>query len=87
MSVQQAPPHDGSAVSGLIGFEHRYAEVNGTRLHYVAGGEGPAIVLLHGWPYTGSDSSGPESWTQDWLLTLRKSIRARNAVGTWRLPG
>jgi pimeloyl-ACP methyl ester carboxylesterase len=22
------------------------------RIHYVAGGEGPAVVLLHGWPYT-----------------------------------
>ena len=33
-------------------FTHRYAEVNGTRLHYVVGGKGPAIVLLHGWPYT-----------------------------------
>jgi pimeloyl-ACP methyl ester carboxylesterase len=26
--------------------------VNGARIHYVVGGEGPAVVLVHGWPYT-----------------------------------
>jgi pimeloyl-ACP methyl ester carboxylesterase len=45
------PPKADSAVSGLEGFTHRYAEVNGTRIHYVMGGKGPAIVLLHGYPY------------------------------------
>ena len=39
-------------VADLAGFAHAYAEVNGTRLHYVVGGQGPAVVLLHGWPYT-----------------------------------
>ena len=34
------------------GFEHRTAEVNGVRLHYVIGGRGPAVVLLHGFPET-----------------------------------
>ncbi len=47
----QAPQAD-SEVAGLTGFTHRYADVNATRIHYVIGGEGPAIVLLHGWPYT-----------------------------------
>lgn len=28
----------------------RYAEVNGVRLHYVEDGEGPLVVLLHGFP-------------------------------------
>jgi pimeloyl-ACP methyl ester carboxylesterase len=32
------------------GFESEFAEVNGTRIHYVRGGSGPAIVLLHGFP-------------------------------------
>ncbi|MFG1667775.1 alpha/beta fold hydrolase [Streptomyces sp. Y7] len=36
----------------LEGFEHRYAEVNGTRLHYVTGGEGEPLVLMDGWPRT-----------------------------------
>ena len=29
-----------------------FADTNGTRLHYVTGGDGPAVVLLHGYPYT-----------------------------------
>lgn len=39
-------------VHGVPGFAHAYAQVNGTRIHYVVGGDGPAVVLLHGWPYT-----------------------------------
>jgi pimeloyl-ACP methyl ester carboxylesterase len=31
-------------------FVSRTAEVNGTTLHYVRGGAGPAIILLHGFP-------------------------------------
>lgn len=36
----------------LEGFDDGYAHVNGTRLHYVAGGEGDPLVLLPGWPRT-----------------------------------
>ena len=32
------------------GFESKFANVNGTRLHYVRGGHGPALILLHGFP-------------------------------------
>src|SRR5262245_38785861 len=32
--------------------EHGVARVNGIRLHYVTEGEGPPVVLLHGWPQT-----------------------------------
>jgi pimeloyl-ACP methyl ester carboxylesterase len=32
------------------GVEHRYVEVNGVRLHLAEAGEGPPLVLLHGWP-------------------------------------
>ncbi len=32
--------------------EHRMARVNGIRMHYVIGGEGPPVVFLHGWPQT-----------------------------------
>ena len=45
-------PDPGAAVDGLDGFTHRYAEVNGTQIHHVIGGEGPAVVLLHGFPYS-----------------------------------
>ena len=33
------------------GFSHRFVQTNGIRLHCVEEGEGPLIVLLHGFPY------------------------------------
>lgn len=37
----------------LAGIKHHYAEVNGTRLHYVASGDsGSPILLIHGFPET-----------------------------------
>ena len=38
--------------AGLLGSEVRegYAEIGDVRLHYVEAGEGPLIVLLHGFP-------------------------------------
>jgi pimeloyl-ACP methyl ester carboxylesterase len=33
-------------------FKHDYAELGDVCLHYVIMGEGPAVVLLHGWPQT-----------------------------------
>ncbi|HTS27278.1 MAG TPA: alpha/beta hydrolase [Bryobacteraceae bacterium] len=32
------------------GFEERFAKVNGVRLHYVAAGQGPLVLFLHGFP-------------------------------------
>jgi len=34
------------------GFTNHTAEVNGTQLHYVDGGQGPALICLPGWPQT-----------------------------------
>jgi pimeloyl-ACP methyl ester carboxylesterase len=31
---------------------HDFADLGDVRLHYVTAGEGPAVVLLHGWPQT-----------------------------------
>ncbi|MEU5977632.1 alpha/beta hydrolase [Streptomyces sp. NPDC047315] len=33
-------------------FEHEFADVDGVRMHYVTGGSGSPVVLLHGWPQT-----------------------------------
>jgi pimeloyl-ACP methyl ester carboxylesterase len=33
-------------------FTHQTAHVNGVHLHYVIGGQGFPVVLLHGWPQT-----------------------------------
>ena len=33
-------------------FKHAYADLGDVRLHYVMAGQGPAVVLLHGWPQT-----------------------------------
>ena len=33
-------------------FSHHTASVNGVQLHYVIGGHGDPVVLLHGWPET-----------------------------------
>ena len=41
---QQGPPPD------LDGVSHRYVDLRGTRLHVAEAGEGPPVVLLHGWP-------------------------------------
>lgn len=41
--------------AALPGFEHRFATVEGTRLHYVTGGntDGETVVLLAGYPQSG----------------------------------
>jgi haloalkane dehalogenase len=36
--------------SALYPFEDRYAEIDGSRVHYVDEGEGPPLLLLHGNP-------------------------------------
>ena len=35
-----------------VTFSHHMASVNGIQLHYVIGGHGDPVVLLHGWPET-----------------------------------
>ena len=32
-------------------FNHCFAEVNGIRMHYIDEGQGPLVILLHGFPY------------------------------------
>src|SRR5215211_3592272 len=50
---QQQPTLEGISfdIDNMI-FSHHMASVNGIQLHYVIGGQGEPIVLLHGWPQT-----------------------------------
>ncbi|GAA4959698.1 pimeloyl-ACP methyl ester carboxylesterase [Nonomuraea thailandensis] len=57
-------------------FEHRFATVRGVRMHYVTGGRGPALVLLHGWPQT---------W-YEWRKVL-PALAERHTVYALDLPG
>ena len=47
--VGQGPPYGGAMFEG---FEERYLETSGARIRVRIGGEGPALVLLHGNPQT-----------------------------------
>lgn len=40
-----------SSVDDPDGFTHRFANVNGIRLHFVEEGEGPLVMFLHGYPF------------------------------------
>ena len=47
------PVSDNGLARSLAGnFRSEYADVNGTRLHYVTGGRGEPLFLLPGWPQT-----------------------------------
>jgi hypothetical protein len=35
-----------------VTFSHHMVTVNGIQLHYVMGGQGDPVILLHGWPQT-----------------------------------
>jgi pimeloyl-ACP methyl ester carboxylesterase len=39
-------------VSGSRVIEHHSVELKGIKQHYVKAGNGPAVMLLHGWPQT-----------------------------------
>jgi len=49
------------------GFNHHFARTNGIDLHYVEEGQGPLVILLHGFPYL-------------WYM-WRRQIRALAAAG------
>ena len=40
-----------SNIDDPAGFNHRFVEVNGVRLHVVDEGDGPLLILLHGFPF------------------------------------
>ncbi len=57
-------------------FRHEFADVDGMRMHYVTGGSGPALVLLHGWP---------QSW-YEWRDVM-PALAAHYTVYAVDLPG
>ena len=53
MSLARSQQASTGTIAGLPqGASSRFAQVNGVRLHYVTMGEGPLVLLLHGWPQT-----------------------------------
>jgi pimeloyl-ACP methyl ester carboxylesterase len=53
ISAEQQLPTDGNSFEiDNVTFSHRTTLVNGIYLHYVIGGQGDPLVLLHGWPQT-----------------------------------
>jgi hypothetical protein len=44
-------PADGQNAP-VPGFRHEFHDTGGVTIHAVVGGEGPAVVLIHGWPFT-----------------------------------
>jgi pimeloyl-ACP methyl ester carboxylesterase len=58
------------------GFRHEYTEVDGVRMHYVTGGSGSPVVLLHGWPQT---------WYGWW--PIMPALAERHTVYAVDLPG
>jgi pimeloyl-ACP methyl ester carboxylesterase len=60
VSSSHAPPEGPGSVSGAPGlpdgfattFTSRYVDAGDVRMHAVVGGEGPPLLLIHGWPET-----------------------------------
>src|SRR5919202_524763 len=52
MAQEQPQPNGNSFRMDNMTFSHHTASVNGIQLHYVIGGHGYPVVLLHGWPET-----------------------------------
>lgn len=57
-------------------FKHQTADVNGVKMHYVTGGTGEPLVLLHGWP---------QSW-YSWR-TIMPALAKKYTVYALDLPG
>ncbi len=74
-SAAKPEPLQGTAVFNKS-FRHGIVSIDGGYLHYVKGGSGPALVLLHGWP---------ETWWEwrDVMPALAKS----HTVIAFDLPG
>jgi hypothetical protein len=52
IAIAQQQPNGNSFQMDNMTFSHHMASVNGIQMHYVIGGQGDPVVLLHGWPET-----------------------------------
>jgi alpha/beta hydrolase family protein len=53
IAMGQQPTLEGTSFQiDNVTFSHHIAPVNGIQIHYVIGGKGDPVVLLHGWPET-----------------------------------
>src|SRR5277367_928113 len=59
------------SLSPMIELEHKFLETNGIRMHYVDAGDGPLVVLCHGFP---------ESW-----YSWRHQIHVLAAAGFYAI--
>jgi pimeloyl-ACP methyl ester carboxylesterase len=57
-------------------FRHEFADVDGVRMHYVTGGSGTPVVLIHGWP---------QSWYGWW--PIMPALAEHHTVYAVDLPG
>lgn len=76
IAAASANPDGGPAGELGEGFTAETASVNGTAIHYVRGGRGPALVLLHGFP---------QDW-YEWRRILPR-LATRFTVVAVDLPG
>ncbi|MCK9793140.1 alpha/beta hydrolase [Isoptericola sp. 4D.3] len=73
------PPHAAATWDepGFEGtFRHEFASVDGVRMHYVTGGSGTPVVLIHGWPQT---------WFSWW--SIMPELAEHHTVYAVDLPG
>ncbi len=85
VNAQAAPAHraPGKILSpatpaspALAGFTQGFVAISDSTIHYVIGGHGPVLVLLHGWPMT---------WWE-WHLVM-PSLAKHHTVVAFDLPG
>jgi pimeloyl-ACP methyl ester carboxylesterase len=62
LAAAASEPPVASRADGLfplpIGATSHFVSVNGIRLHYIAAGTGPTMIVLHGWPETSASWHG-----------------------------
>jgi hypothetical protein len=78
-SVSGAP----NLPAGFTGtFTSRYVDTGKLRLHAVTGGDGPPLLLVHGWPLTTSASTAAGSASVASVLVSRSAVTASSRI--WR---